>query len=83
MENNLEIDVKNATERGLSYGQYKALRFDPNAAPVKKKVETGITCPVCGGIVTPPRFRVCSDECAEVRKRQRRKARKEGGLWQC
>ena len=79
MENNLEIDVKNANALGLSYGKYKALTFDPNAVPVKKE-KGGKICPVCGGIVKPPRFVVCSDECAEIRNKQRRNAKRKGGV---
>ena len=79
MENNLEIDVRKAKELGLSYGQYKALTYNPNAVPVKK-AETGKPCPVCGGIIKPPRFKFCSDECAEIRKDQLRRAKnKKGG----
>lgn len=78
MENNLEIDVKNAKALGLSYGKYKALTFDPNAVPAKKK-EDGKICPVCGGIVKPPRFKVCSDECLEIRKKELRRVKREGG----
>ena len=69
MENNLEIDVKNAKAMGLSYGEYKALYYDPNAAPVKKDKGVKI-CPVCRGIVQPPRTRVCSDECAKIHRKQ-------------
>ena len=78
MENNLEIDVKNAKALGLSYGKYKALTFDPNAVPVKKE-KTGKICPICGEIIKPPRFVVCSDECLYVRKKQRREAKRVGG----
>lgn len=61
MENNLEIDVKNAKELGLSYGYYKALTYNPDSTPIKKTKE--IICPVCGGLVKPPRIKFCSKEC--------------------
>lgn len=79
MENNLEIDVKNAKALGLSYGKYKALGFIPNVVPAKKKEKSGKICPVCGEIIKPPRYVVCSDECLYVRKKQRREAKKVGG----
>ena len=78
MENNLETNVRKAKELGLSYGQYKALTYDPNAVPAKK-VETCKICPICGGIIKPPRFRVCSDECVEIRKHQLRRANRKVG----
>lgn len=74
MENNLEIDVKNAKALGLSYGQYKALSFDPQAVPVEKKKDVKI-CPVCGGIVNPPRLKICSDECARARNNRSKRQR--------
>ena len=67
MENNLEIDVKRAKELGLSYGYYKAMQYDPNAGPVAKP--EGIRCPVCGGLVTPPRSKYCSKDCLYRRRR--------------
>lgn len=78
MENNLEIDVKNAKALGLSYGKYKALTFNPNAVPIKKE-KGGKICPVCGGTVKPPMIRCCSKECAEIRRKQRRNAKRVGG----
>lgn len=39
MENNLEIDVKNAKELGLSYGYYKALTYNPDSTPIKQSKE--------------------------------------------
>lgn len=68
MENNLEIDVKNAKALGLSYGYYKALQYDPNAAPIKKTKER--LCPVCGGVVKPPQLKYCSKECMERKNRE-------------
>ncbi len=69
MENNLEIDVKNAQALGLSYGNYKALHYDPTTTPIKGANGDRI-CPVCGGIVQPPKIKVCSDECARIRRNQ-------------
>ena len=73
MENNLEIDVKNAKALGLSYGYYKALFYDPNAAPIKKKKI--LICPVCGGIVLPPRTKFCSKECLKIRSKEENRIR--------
>lgn len=61
MENNLEIDVKNARELGLSYGMYQAMRYDQNATQTKQATYT--RCRVCGGVVTPPRTKYCSPVC--------------------
>ena len=64
---NLDIDVKNAKALGLSYGQYKALHYDPHAPVVKKdKKKPLIICPICGKGVNPPRKKFCSDECRKV-----------------
>lgn len=68
MENNLEIDVKNAKAMGLSYGKYKALQYDPNASPIMKTKER--LCPVCGEVVKPPQLKYCSKECMERRNRE-------------
>ena len=67
MENNLEIDVKNANKLGLSYGYYKALYHDPNVVPIERPEYSKI-CPICGNIVKPPMIRLCSKECAQKRK---------------
>ena len=69
MENNLEIDVKNAKALGLSYGYYKALTYNPDARPVKVKKPDKV-CPVCGNEVRPPMIRVCSKECAKIRQKE-------------
>ena len=74
MENNLEIDVKNAKALGLSYGQYKALYYDPSATLVRPKKPVK-TCPVCGKEVRPPKITVCSDECAKIRNSERNRER--------
>lgn len=65
---NIDIDVRNARALGLSYEQYKALSYDPNASPSKKKKE--IICPVCGEIVKPPRTKFCSKECLLIRSKE-------------
>lgn len=74
MESNLDIDVKNAKALGLSYGQYKALFYDPEASPVKVKKPAKV-CPVCGKEVRPPKITVCSDECAKIRNREAHRRR--------
>lgn len=71
MENNLEIDVKNAKELGLSYGYYKALNFDPNAVLIIKKAKDVKICPVCGEVVKPPQLKYCSKECMELVQREK------------
>ena len=65
MASNLDIDVKNAKALGLSYGQYKALHCDPNAAPTKKQKRRESTkiCPMCGNFVFWPQRKYCSEEC--------------------
>lgn len=73
MENNLEIDVRNAKALGLSYGQYKALYYDPSAPMVRAKKPVKV-CPVCGKEVMPPKIVVCSDECARIREGERKRA---------
>ena len=75
MPSKLDIDVKNAKALGLSYGYYKALHYDHEATPVKNK-KKGKTCPVCGGIVEPPRLVVCSDQCADIRNKERKRGQK-------
>lgn len=70
MENSLEIDVRNAKAMGLSYGKYKALFYDPNAAPVPVKKSKEIRCPVCGELVKPPQLKYCSKECMELRNKE-------------
>ena len=76
MENNLEIDVKNAKALGLSYGYYKAMLYDPSAPQLKIKKPVKV-CPVCGKEVPPNRSKFDSDACAKSytseSKRQRRR----------
>ena len=90
MENKLDIDVRNADALGLSYGQYKALNYDPNAPRVKREEKPFKICPVCGKGVYPPQLKFCSDECrrghekAKHREYERRryhklKEKKDGG----
>lgn len=75
MENNLDIDVRNADALGLSYGQYKALHYVPTAPVVKKKEKKSVKlCPVCGDEVTNPRRKCCSDACSKVREREARRS---------
>lgn len=75
MENNLEIDVKNAREAGLSYGQYKALQHEQVGASLRKKRKE-IRCWQCGGIVKLPRIKYCSDECLRLAYRKNKTPRK-------
>lgn len=65
MENNLDIDVKNAKALGLSYGQYKALHYDPYDSHTKKREQrvSDKVCPLCGNYVFWPQRKYCSDEC--------------------
>ena len=65
MENKLDIDVRNADALGLSYGQYKALHYDPYGNPAKKQEHrvSDKICPVCGNYVFWPQRKYCSDEC--------------------
>ena len=70
MENNLDIDVRNADALGLSYGQYKALNYDPNAPRVKREKKPFKICPVCGGGVYPPQLKFCSDACRREREKE-------------
>lgn len=65
MASKLDIDVKNAKALNLSYGYYKAMQYDPNAASAKRK-KTEKICPVCGNPVCPPKIKFCSDECAKI-----------------
>ena len=74
MENNLDNDIRNADALGLSYGQYKALYYDPSAPQVKVK-KPAKSCPVCGKEVRPPKITVCSDECAKIRANQQNRIR--------
>ena len=73
MESNLDIDIRNADALGLSYGQYMALRYNPNTIPIKRKKVT--TCPVCGEVVKPPRTKFCSDECWRIRANEEKRIR--------
>ena len=73
MENNLEIDVRNAKALGLSYGRYKALQYDPNA-PRVVKVTSDRVCPACGKELPNGRFKYCSDECRESYNLERRRS---------
>ncbi len=79
MENNLEIDVKNAKKLGLSYGYYKALHYHPEATkPVDpkttaQKASGDKTCPVCGEIVKPPRITYCCKECMYQRNNENKR----------
>ena len=73
MENNLDIDVRNADALGLSYGQYKALHYDPNAPRVKREKKPLKICPVCGKGVYPPQLKFCSDECRREREKETRR----------
>jgi hypothetical protein len=70
---NLDIDVRNADALGLSYGQYKALHYDPNANVTKRGKKSVKLCPVCGDEVTNPRRKCCSDACSKVRERETRR----------
>jgi predicted nucleic acid-binding Zn ribbon protein len=67
---NLDIDVKNAKALGLSYGQYKALHYDPHAPVVKGKKKPFKICPVCGEGVYPPQIKFCSDVCRRKREKE-------------
>lgn len=73
MENNLDIDVRNADALGLSYGQYKALNYDPNAPRIKREKKPFKICPVCGKGVYPPQLKFCSDACRREREKQTRR----------
>lgn len=64
MDNNLDIDIKNADAMGISYGKYKALSYDPDAKVVRKRPMK--RCAICGNEVIPPRLKYCSDECGKV-----------------
>ena len=75
MPSKLDIDVRNAKALGLSYGYYKALYPNTEETSVKDMTNVKI-CPICGGIVKPPKIKVCSDECADIRRKQREKGRK-------
>ena len=72
MENNLDIDVRNADALGLSYGQYKALHYDPQATKGKKKKPVR-KCPICGEEVTNPRRKYCTDACSKVSEKETRR----------
>lgn len=74
----LDKDVKKAKELGLSYGQYKALSYNPNAVPVAKKKSKEKNCPVCGKVVPKPRIKYCSEECmaASTKEANRRNRNK-------
>jgi predicted nucleic acid-binding Zn ribbon protein len=69
MENNLENDVKRAKALGLSYGQYKALHYDPDAPLFEAKKPKNV-CIRCGEEVIPPKLKFCSDECAKAQARE-------------
>ena len=72
MENNLEIDVRNAKALGMSYGNYKAMQYDPNVpkAVVKKPDKC---CLACGKELLNSRFKYCSSECQESYNRERKR----------
>ena len=72
---NLASDVKKARELGLSYGQYKALSYDPHAVPVVKKKTKEKLCPICGKVVPKPRIKFCSEECMEVNAKELKRRR--------
>lgn len=76
MENNLEIDVKNAKALGLSYGQYKAQQYDPKV-PTRKRTKKEVRCWECGGIVQLPRIKYCCDECLRLAHRKNKTPRKD------
>lgn len=73
MENNLDIDVRNADALGLSYGQYKALHYDPDAPRVKREKKPSKICPICGKGVYPPQLKFCSDACRREREKETRR----------
>ena len=75
MENNLEIDVKNARALGLSYGQYKALQYD-SQTPTGKRGKKETRCWECGGIVKLPRIKYCCDECLRLAYRKNKNSTK-------
>lgn len=72
---NLASDVKKARELGLSYGQYKALSYDPHAVPVVKKKSKEKLCPICGKVVPKPRTKFCSEECMEAHAKELKRIR--------
>lgn len=66
----LEYDLKRARELGLSYGQYKALNYDPDAVAVKTD---GKICPVCGKVVENKRRKYCSKACSAAKHAEQRR----------
>lgn len=78
---NLTIDSIEAERRGVSYGKYKAMSYDPHKeapkqepAPAPKTDKTARTCPVCGKtFYTVSHVKIyCSDECRERNGMERR-----------